>query len=196
MPYNSVSEIFEAIDETHKRLCASVENLNDEQASFRPAPGVWSTAEVVEHLSIIERQLVQLCGMMLTKTEAGGNARADDATANFAPVSIEQFVEQSRTQKYESPEVARPKGEVSLADSLARMREARVALHALRPRIERVDATAAKYPHPAFGPLDFYQWLAFIAAHEERHLRQIERLKESPGFATADGTADKISAPN
>ncbi len=28
------------------------------------------------------------------------------------------------------------------------------------------------FPHPAFGPLDCYQWLLLIAAHGERHRRR------------------------
>jgi hypothetical protein len=70
----------------------------------------------------------------------------------------------------------RPRGGVAVADSLARLRESRAAFEALRPRIERADLSAATYPHPSFGPLNLYQWLAFVGIHEERHLNQIERL--------------------
>jgi hypothetical protein len=30
--------------------------------------------------------------------------------------------------------------------------------------------------HPALGPMNVYQWALFIAAHTERHLRQIEGI--------------------
>ncbi|MGH9901771.1 MAG: DinB family protein, partial [Pyrinomonadaceae bacterium] len=95
---------------------------------------------------------------------------------------VEQFVERAKTEKYTSPEVVRPGGGVSVADSLARMRQTRAALSELRPRLERADLSAARYPHPAFGPLDLYQWLAFIGLHEARHLGQIEALTNSPSY--------------
>jgi hypothetical protein len=49
-------------------------------------------------------------------------------------------------------------------------------LRALQPRIEATDLSAFTYPHPAFGPLNFYQWLALIGLHEQRHLNQIESV--------------------
>jgi hypothetical protein len=42
-----------------------------------------------------------------------------------------------------------------------------------------VDAHDARFPHPAWGPLNLYQWLAFVGAHEARHLAQISALKET-----------------
>jgi hypothetical protein len=42
--------------------------------------------------------------------------------------------------------------------------------------VEATDLNATGYPHPAFGPLNLYEWLAFIGIHEARHLRQVEAL--------------------
>jgi len=70
------------------------------------------------------------------------------------------------------------------------MRESRAALNALRPRVEAVDGASATYPHPAFGPLNLYQWLAFVGAHEARHLRQLERVLDSMNGARENKDAD------
>jgi len=72
--------------------------------------------------------------------------------------------------------MARPKGEAHLSDSLTRLRHTREELHALRARIEGADLNTVSYPHPAFGPLNVYEWLAFIGVHEARHLRQAEAM--------------------
>jgi hypothetical protein len=180
MIHHSVGEILSGIDDSRARLAARVENLNDAQANFRPAPEAWSIAEIVEHVSIIERRMTQLVGMMLKKAEDGGMRRAGEGS--FAPVTIDEHVERSKQEKYTAPENARPGGKIPVADSLALMRQTRAALHELRPQIEQVEGTALQYPHPAFGPLNLYQWLAFIGAHEDRHLRQIETLMQSPEF--------------
>ena len=175
MNYNSVAEIYDAIDGVRARLRSRVEGLDDGRDVFRPAEGVWSVAEVVEHLSIIEGQMVRLASKLLDRAEADGGA-AEEARPLAAPVTIERFVEESRTQKFDAPDGVRPTGSASVADSLARLAESRAGLHALRPRLERVDGFAVTFPHPAWGPLNLYQWLAFVGAHEHRHLRQIERL--------------------
>ena len=191
MSYNSVAEIYEAIDESRSQLLASVESLGGGQDAFRPGPDRWSIAEIIEHLSLVEGQIARLFHVMLSKAEAAGATRAEDeaaaATASFAaPVSIEHFLEALREKKLQSPDGARPGGQLSLADALARLHDSRAALHSLRPRLERIDGTALRYPHPAAGPINAYQWLLFVGSHEDRHRLQIEALKQSPGFA-ADG---------
>ncbi len=178
MDFRSVPEIYEHIDRTRARLIASVEGLGEERQKFSPAPDRWSVAELVEHLSIVEGNVVRLLEKLLGEAEEP-DAGPGAAPAPFAdPVSIEEFVERSRGVKIEAPERIRPTG-LPLADSLARLKDSRAALHALRPRLEGVDGHALRFPHPAWGPLNLYQWLLFVGAHEDRHLAQIEALKQA-----------------
>jgi uncharacterized damage-inducible protein DinB len=177
MIYHSIAEIYEANDGARARLFRSVENLSEAEQTFHPAPGKWSIAEVLEHVSLVESNVVRLLRMFLRKAEAAGGARAEGEP--FATVSIKEFVEQAATNKYQSPEAAVPSGSATIADSLARLDETRAALETLRPVVERLDCTQMLYPHPAFGPLNLYQWLAFMGVHQSRHRRQIEALKET-----------------
>ncbi len=189
MNFHSVAEIYDSIDKTRERLYRRAESLSEEQSSFRSTPEVWSAAHIIEHLSIIESQVTKLLGVLVHKAEAAGNLR--DETQPFAPVSLAEFAERARTEKYTAPEAMKPGGEASLADSVARLRESREMLRQLRPRIEKIDGTGLQYPHPAWGPLNLYQWLALIGAHEERHLRQLETLLQSAGIETqSDGAAN------
>lgn len=172
MTYTSVAQIIEEIDRTRERLYRRVEGLTEEQAARRSTPQAWTPAEIVEHLSLIEGRLLQMMTMMLMKAErAGANAAA---SVEFKPFTLDEYIERGRGQKFVAPEAVAPSGASSLADSLARLRRSRAELKALRPRIEAIDLSSVTYPHPAFGPLNFYQWLAFIGLHEERHLRQAE----------------------
>ena len=173
--YNSVAEIYEDLDSTRARLLGAVEPLTDEQHAFRTSSERWNVAEIVEHLSIVEGRVARMLGVMLAKMEPT-SARSEGSP--FETVSLAEFVERSRTEKYQAPDEIRPKG-AALQDSLARLRESRDALRELRARVERVDGTRARFPHPVWGPLDLYQWLAFVGAHEQRHLAQIEALKET-----------------
>jgi uncharacterized damage-inducible protein DinB len=177
MSYNSVSEIFDEIDGTRARLLQSVEGLSDEQHGFRPRPDKWSVAQLCDHLSIVEGNVLKVLNKVLGKAEESGTPRADGAS--FDPVSIEEHAERTRSVKLDAPEGVRPADSRPLAESLAALSESRAALHALRPRLERFDGHALRFPHPAWGPLNLYQWLLFIGAHEGRHIAQIEALKES-----------------
>jgi hypothetical protein len=180
MTYSSVAQIMEEIDKTRERLYQRVEGLTDEQATARPTPNAWSLAEIVEHLSLLEDRLLRMMTMMLTKAESAGVPRAPDAPpVLMKPFTLDEFIERARNEKYTAPEAVRPGGQASLADSLAKLRRSREELRALRPRIEATDLSGVTYPHPAFGPLNFYQWLALIGMHEERHLRQAEAATSS-----------------
>jgi hypothetical protein len=178
MDFNSIPEIYEHIDRTRARLLAAVESLSEEQQGYSPAPDRWSVAALVEHLSIVEGNVVGLLARLLGKAGESGAAAAAASDIFTDPVSIEEYVERARVVKYEAPERIRPTG-LPLADSLTRLKDSRAALHALRPRVERADGRALRFPHPAWGPLDLYQWLLFVGAHEDRHLAQIEALKQT-----------------
>lgn len=165
MIYNSIAEVFDANDRVRRKLVALVESLSGEERGA--GDGAWSVAEIVEHLSISEPRIAHAIERMLTQTaDDGGSSRP------FAPFSLDEYAERARG-KIEAPEFLRPAG-ASLTEGLARLRESRAALERLRPRFDAADY-AVQFPHPAFGPLNAAQWLAFIGMHEARHLAQIER---------------------
>jgi uncharacterized damage-inducible protein DinB len=200
--YESIESIYAANEAVRRKLYARVENLSAAQQTFRPTGDAWSIAEIMEHLSIIETNMVRLIGMLLAKTEsaaaanagaqdAGAGASAGDAAATpraFQPFSMDALIDTIKDKKLDAPEQVRPGGQMSLADSLAALRATRASLESLRPRLETIDLTAAAYPHPAWGDLNIAQWLAFIGLHEGRHLAQIKRLMEAPDFAGANET--------
>jgi uncharacterized damage-inducible protein DinB len=178
MNYTSVAQIFEKIDKTRQRLFDRVEALTDEQANAHPDANVWSVKDIIEHLTIMEDRLLRMMKVMLTKAE-GASAGTSVGAIEIKPFSLDRFIERSRSEKYTAPEAVRPEGADRLDDLLARMRGSRKELRALQPRIEATDLSAVTYPHPAFGPLNFYQWLALIGFHEERHLGQIESVLQA-----------------
>lgn len=197
MIYQSIADIYAANDTVRRQLAARVENLSEAQQTFRPAEGAWSIAEIIDHLSITEQNMVQLIGTLLKKSEGGiageinagdgGDDRSVDArTAGaaqpFQPFSLDHFVEKIKEVKLTAPERVRPGSNTSLAEALDKLERTRAAIEAMRPRLETADLYAATYPHPAFGEFNTAQWLAFIGLHESRHLRQIENLMAAPEF--------------
>lgn len=188
MEYTSVAGIYEHINETRRRLVERVESVAEERRTARSAENAWTVADIVEHLSITERGLLSVMTKMLDGVEAAAAGAQEDAATGGAaapaaiqPFSLDTYIERARAEKFQAPEVVRPTGTAAVADSLARLAESRARLDALRPRFERADLSAQLFPHPAFGPLNLYQWLAFIGVHEARHLAQIERLLEDGG---------------
>ncbi|HEV2706964.1 MAG TPA: DinB family protein [Pyrinomonadaceae bacterium] len=173
MTFNSIDEIYEALDAAHARFAETVNGLDEAVAEFRTAPDRWSIAEVAEHVAMVESQVVRLASMMVERAPAAADGQA------FAPVSIAEIAERALKEKFQAPETAIPRGGASVSDSLARLERAHAALRELRPRIERTDGTAMSYPHPVFGTLNLYQWLVMVGLHKDRHAQQIAQLKAS-----------------
>ena len=144
--------------------------MTDDRANFQSAPEKWSAAYLVEHLAKTEENLLKVIEKLLAKAEAA-NVPATDRIE--PPVSFPEHVQKASEQKFNAPDFIRPEGAATINESLARLEKSRRALRALQPRLEKVDSSSALYPHPAFGPLNLYQWLAFIGVHEARHLKQI-----------------------
>ena len=171
MIYNNIDEIFSALATTRRRIYEQAEALSDEQAITRPAPDVWSVAEIIEHLSVSEARMVALLGRLLEQEAAV----AANAGSYGSPISIQVMTDRA-AEKFTAPSFVEPTGSVPLAESLAKLRASRAALISLRPRVEARDYSHVTYPHPAFGPLNLYQWLAAIEFHECKHLDQIQTI--------------------
>lgn len=174
MIYHSVAEIYEAIDITRSRLKQRLSELTDEQKSLRAGENGWSAAEIVEHLATVEYGVIRLASKLLSEAETAG-AAASDGTLD-PPVSFVEQAQSIKDKKLQAPERVHPKGARNIEESFARLDENRRALNDLRPRIEAADVSAPKFPHPFFGDLNLYQWLAMVGMHEARHLRQIEQI--------------------
>lgn len=173
MTYETLSEIFTSIDATRAQLFERVATLTTKQESTRTDADGWSVAEIIEHLSLVEKQIVRLSSLMLMKAETAGAKAILDG--RIGPISLERIAERAGREKYQAPETARPTG-ISVSDSLAVMRESRETLHGLVPRFEVTDLSTVSYPHPVFGALSLYEWFVMIGVHEERHLRQIDTI--------------------
>ncbi len=173
MIYYSIAEIFDSIDETRAKLAATVSSLSESELNFRPAENAWTVAELVEHVAKTEASIVPLVFRLLKNAEADG--AASDGTIN-PPISLAEQHEKSRTTRFQAPEMIRPEGTASVAESLAKLAESRATISNLRARLEAVDLSNTAFPHPAFGKLNLYQWLAFIGLHEGRHLEQMKKI--------------------
>jgi DinB superfamily len=169
MVYNNLDEIFAALATTRRRIYEQVAELSDDEAKARPASDIWSVAEIIEHLSMAEERILALLDSLLGRQVA---AAAPAGSSNTA-ISIQMMTARAN-EKFTAPPFMEPSGNVPLSASLAKLRDSRRALLNLRPRIEATDYSHVTYPHPAFGPLNLYQWLAAVEFHECKHLDQIQ----------------------
>ena len=173
METRSIEEVFEKNDVIGKKLTALLESLNDETICRLPDGEKWTIENVVEHVSIVESNMIKICSKLLGRAEAG-NMSADgniSTSDSFKEKAIE-----IATMKLEAPEFVQPTCEATLEQSMERFAENKEKLYELKPRFEKFASNDHRFPHPFLGDLSAGEWLTLIGGHKLRHLKQIERL--------------------
>jgi len=178
MIYHTIADIQAANERAQARFIAAVSNLSEAQANFRPDENRWTIAEIAEHVSIVNDGFLRLAHKLLKEAESSPRPPRDDL--NLGHTSLDENGQQR--EPFQAPERVRPKGGVSVEDSLAKMRMALAGFADIQPRLEAVDLSEQVFPHPALGPFNAYQWMVLLGEHEDRHRGQIERLKATAGF--------------
>ena len=169
------SELVHELDRTRGALRAAVDAVEPELRKRKPAPEAWSVAEVLEHLGIVERRITQLLTRFIAQAR---EARMPEPNVPESIVhSIDMATVRDRSRKVASSEVhLLPIRGLEATTAWLELETARRALLAVIADAQRIDLSSTRYPHFILGPLNGYQWLAFVAGHEARHTAQIEEI--------------------
>jgi DinB superfamily len=162
---------------TRDQVLAEAAKLSDAQWNFKPGPDRWSVGEVVEHLALAEPFIFD----MQQKAMSGPAATAEQLAAAKGKDDVVLKVIPDRTKKAQAPEPLQPGARLGgRAEVLAAFRERRGKT--LEYAGKTNDDLRGRVGDSPLGPLDGYQWLLFIGAHNERHLGQIREVKADAQF--------------
>jgi DinB superfamily len=168
---------------TRGRVAAAAAGLSNAQWQFKPAPDRWSIAENLEHMVLVHDHILGPICQQLAQAPA---PPADRDWRMVDAIVLEKFPD--RSTKAMAPEFVWPTGTWALPAALDRLFGSYERLHAyvestpdLREHI--ADAPPLKFvTKGAFETMDGYQWALAIAAHDERHVRQILEIKADPNY--------------
>jgi uncharacterized damage-inducible protein DinB len=178
---HKVQEIVTEIEAVRQALYDAVADLSQAQMDFKPAPDRWSISENLSHLNKVERGLPKLYPMLLQKLEeAGWKPETEGSMLNSLDGTV-----LDGAQKFQAPERVQPQSGLAKAEVLTALQQSRQAILAAVAPSPEYDLSGVTWPHPALGDINFYQWVLFIGKHEQRHLGQIEAIKQAEGFPRA-----------
>jgi hypothetical protein len=158
-------------------VVAESAKLSEAQWNFKPGPDRWSVGEVVEHLALAEELLFGVQQKTASAPEASPEKRAG---ASGQDEKILKMIP-DRTQKAQAPEPLKPAQKLGPAAQVLEAFQARRAKTLDYARTTTDDLRSRVSDSP-IGPVDAYQWLLFIGAHNERHLAQLREVKADPQF--------------
>jgi hypothetical protein len=136
-----------------------LDGVSDTQADFSPAPGEWTTKEVVTHFLMGTGAVND---QIRTLTAGGDVGQLAPATPDLRPD--------------DTPSVAdlRDKA-VAIFDEIAELTRS----------LEDNRNLEKQFPHPAFGQLNILQWIAFQRLHGMDHMQQVDKNKADAAYPKA-----------
>jgi hypothetical protein len=164
------------MESTRQGVQDATAGLSQAQWNFKPAPDKWSVAEVTEHIAAAEdflRGMITEQVMKAPPRPAGEDVKAiDEMVLTAIP---------DRTHKAQAPEPLRPTNRFGSPEaSLKHFAESREqTLDFLKKHDDLRDHASDS---PLGKKLDAYEWVLFIAAHSDRHTKQINEVKADPNF--------------
>ena len=163
------------LEQTRDGVVESVKGLSEAQMKFKAAPERWSVAETLEHIAKAEDFIFQNVTDQVMKAPAGPAGRD---TAKIDAMVLAMIPD--RSHKAQAPPPLVPTSSWTPAESLDHFLKSRAKTIAFLESTPDLREHAAD--SPLGQPLDAYEWLLFIAAHSERHTKQILEVKADPAF--------------
>lgn len=164
------------LESTKKGVLDSTKGLSDAQWNFKPGPDRWSVAQVMEHIALAEDMIRS--GAQQVMAAPAGPAR-DAAELKRIDDAVVATIA-GRAQKRQAVEALQPKNSFGTpAAAQKHFLESR----ATTEEYLNTPGLRAHYAERApFGKLDGYEWILFVAAHSERHTKQILEVEADPNF--------------
>ena len=173
-------------EEIRDRVIQLANELTPEQFHYSPGPGRWTIAQNLEHLSLECEEQSEIIYWMLARGHTdqiyGEGPFQHSAWGDW----YIRFTEPP--YKVKIPTIARyvPPAELAADEVTVRFLGAKRRVLNLIEAADGLDLGRLRAPLPylsAWNPsLSLGQWFPYIAAHERRHLWQIENIRRSPGY--------------
>ena len=164
------------LETTKQGVVNATAGLSEAQWNFKPAPDRWSVAEVSEHIAAAEgylRGMITEKVMTAPPRPVGEDVKAIDELVLAAIPD--------RSQKRQAPEPLKPTNRFGSGPGAVT-----AFLESRQQTVEFLtshdDLRAHAIDSPLGKKLDAYEWVLFIAAHSERHTKQILEVKADPNF--------------
>ena len=165
-----IKPIVALLDRARTDLLAAAEAVPPDLWARAPKPSSWSAADVTAHLTGVETAITDGAARAIRNEPR----RLPFWRKLHAPVVLVRW----RFFRAKTPIPLDGKLLAEKEEMLARLRGARASTLAFLKETQGRDLRAYYWPHPFFGPMNFYDWFRLMAHHEARHTKQIREIVE------------------
>jgi uncharacterized damage-inducible protein DinB len=164
----AIDTLVEVLAKAQSEFLRAADTVSPANWKTRPGEGRWSAAELVAHLVSVEKAVVEKADRVSQKPP-----RHIPLYKRFRlPIRLAE----SRLIRLKSPVPVLPEFLRGKEEMLAELREARERSLAFLEETQHRELGVYLWRHPALGMLNTYGWMEFLAAHENRHTKQMREI--------------------
>jgi hypothetical protein len=179
-------DILAYLDQLNDADCAAgdlIAGLSDDQANWQPNSGAaWSLAQCLDHMSTTNMAYLQPLQTAASKAPSG---HIRFRTGGFLSKWFLAKTEPPVAMKIKAPTKIQPASELTAAEALARFQRSNDALRTFASETSGINLCAVRFKNPFVPVLMNFtvaSGLLIIAAHNRRHLWQMEQVLKQVDF--------------
>ncbi|MEQ1832770.1 MAG: DinB family protein [Candidatus Eisenbacteria bacterium] len=176
MATRTADEAIAALATVRARLLTELATFEDARFFEPPAHGGWGAAHVVEHLARVEGRIQQGARKVIAQGSDIRPVWFDALLKLPMRVGVVDYV-RVRTVKGADPLDDAAMAGMSRAQLMERLAAVRAESEALLEETRHRDLSRIYLRHPFFGAFAVRDFLAWAAWHEERHRKQLGRIR-------------------
>jgi hypothetical protein len=172
--HRHLASVLATLDEARGALQQALDSVPAERRTEKPAPDRWSSAEVLEHISLAEAGFSSWITAGIEKARAAGLGN-ETAARTELPERVRTLLA-DRINRRQAPERVHPKGGMSAEAAWQAIAFGERRLRTVLSLADGLALNEVIIEHPALGPFNVYQWIELMAEHRRRHAAQISEI--------------------
>jgi hypothetical protein len=169
----NIQEKYESLRKKREVLLQQLGSLPSEELSFKAGPDKWSIVEVVEHLVIVEKDLLKQLSVNVPTSTLDLKSKTPQKHQTVIKVMERDIAVDVPDESME------PQGSLSLDELLNQWDDIRKKIQRALSEMKSENKDNLVYQHPFGGPLDIVEALQFVDVHFDNHIRHIDRILDS-----------------
>ena len=176
--------IIQKLSSAQETLLRAADGVSEPDWLKPPRPEYWSAGQLVAHLCLVEGGTLVPADRIMQKQPK--------ARPFYKRLHLPIAMVESRIVKRTSPAIVAPPDDLGGNEiMIAKLRGVRERTLSFLEETPGRDLSRYSWLHPFLGYLNFYEWFAFIAAHQIRHSKQMWEIAQNLPKGVASSQKEK-----
>lgn len=184
MSQQRVNEIVKRLDSISDLVQSRFSHFTLEQLNKKSSPDSWSIAQCLDHMIVTNMSYYPQFKALIEGKPIPNLWKSVPVLSGFFGNLLKRSMRPDETKKFKTQPAFQPSQSDLPSDIVAKFLDSQMELKVYMNKLSRFDFAREKITSPAanFITYSLDDLLEITALHEERHLKQAERVAEQMGF--------------